>query len=75
MHDERKQSDLARLTDGGGCAHIFVCAGYRVDGNGGWDQGDRWDNRKIVLDPYGPLVVREAFKLLFPQPVCSDFFR
>ena len=33
-------------------------AGYRVEGDGGWDQGHRWHKNHILLDPYGPLVVR-----------------
>lgn len=28
----------------------------RVDGQGGWDTGHRWDPKRVLLDPYAPLV-------------------
>lgn len=37
-----------------------VLYGYRVDGEGGWDQGHRWDASKVMLDPYAPLVAGRA---------------
>jgi len=33
-----------------------VCYGYRVEGDGGWDTGFRWDSSRVLLDPYAPLV-------------------
>ncbi|XP_006660725.2 isoamylase 3, chloroplastic [Oryza brachyantha] len=33
-----------------------VLYGYRVDGPQGWDQGHRFDNSAILLDPYAKLV-------------------
>lgn len=33
-----------------------VLYGYRVDGEGGWETGHRWDPSKVMLDPYAPLV-------------------
>eukprot|EP01025_Chloroclados_australasicus_P054213 TRINITY_DN6421_c0_g3_i1.p1 TRINITY_DN6421_c0_g3~~TRINITY_DN6421_c0_g3_i1.p1 ORF type:complete len:798 (-),score=59.59 TRINITY_DN6421_c0_g3_i1:187-2499(-) len=39
-----------------GLAQKNVLYGYRVDGEGGWDTGGRWDRSKVLLDPYAPLV-------------------
>jgi isoamylase len=39
-----------------GLATSEVCYGYRVQGNGGWETGFRWDGSRILLDPYAPLV-------------------
>lgn len=39
--------------------------GFRVFGDGGWDQGDRWDPKRVLIDPYGPLMARA------PGPVCA----
>lgn len=33
-----------------------VCYAYRVNGDGGWDTGLRWDPKRVLLDPYAPLV-------------------
>ena len=33
-----------------------VLYGYRVDGEGGWETGHRWDVSKVMLDPYAPLI-------------------
>ena len=30
--------------------------GVRVFGEGGWETGHRWDSRRVLLDPYAPLV-------------------
>ena len=30
--------------------------GYRVRGEGGWEDGDRWEPGMVLLDPYAPLV-------------------
>ena len=29
---------------------------YKVEGEGGWEQGHRWDATKLCLDPYAPLI-------------------
>ena len=29
---------------------------YKVEGEGGWEQGHRWDASKLCLDPYAPLI-------------------
>jgi len=44
--------------------HVFVAGlpmaevrySYRIDGDGGWEDGHRWDYSKFLLDPYAPLV-------------------
>ena len=33
-----------------------VLYGYRVEGEGGWETGHRWDSSKTMLDPYAPLI-------------------
>ena len=33
-----------------------ILYGYRVDGEGGWETGHRWDPSKVMLDPYAPLI-------------------
>jgi len=33
-----------------------VCYGYKVAGEGGWDTGMRWEPKRVLLDPYAPLV-------------------
>ena len=33
-----------------------VLYGFRVDGQGGWETGHRWDPSKVMLDPYAPLI-------------------
>lgn len=33
-----------------------IAYGYRVAGEGGWEQGHRWDAGRVLLDPYAPLV-------------------
>lgn len=30
--------------------------GWRVGGEGGWESGHRWNEEKVLLDPYAPLV-------------------
>ena len=39
-----------------GCPHSGVLYGVRVFGKGGWDTGHRWDDTKVLLDPYTPLI-------------------
>lgn len=34
----------------------FCCWPFRISGTGGWESGDRWDAKRILLDPYAPLV-------------------
>ena len=29
---------------------------YKVEGEGGWEQGHRWDPTKLCIDPYAPLI-------------------
>ncbi len=31
--------------------------GYFVDGEGGWERGYRWEESRMLLDPYAPLVI------------------
>lgn len=31
-------------------------AAPQVDGEGGWEQGHRWDASKLCIDPYAPLI-------------------
>jgi isoamylase len=38
-----------------------VLYGYRVDGPKGWEQGHRFDNSVILLDPYAKLVSGRKF--------------
>jgi isoamylase len=38
------------------CPKVGVLYGVRVFGEGGWDVGHRWDPKRVVLDPYTPLV-------------------
>jgi len=33
-----------------------VLYGVRVSGDGGWERGCRWDDSRVLLDPYAPLV-------------------
>ncbi len=33
-----------------------VCYAYRVNGDGGWDTGLRWDPKRTLVDPYAPLI-------------------
>ena len=59
-----------------------VLYGFRVDGEGGWETGHRWDSSKVLVDPYAPLMagrarfgVRDAFedfkeKVPLLQPGC-----
>ena len=58
-----------------------VLYGYRVEGEGGWESGHRWDPSKVMLDPYAPLVagrssfgVRDAFEQ-FREKVRSFWLR
>lgn len=51
-----------------------VLYGFRVDGEGGWETGHRWDPSKVMLDPYAPLVagrlafaVRDEFEQYKPK--------
>jgi Carbohydrate-binding module 48 (Isoamylase N-terminal domain) len=37
-----------------------VLYGYRVDGEGGWDTGHRWDASRVLLDPYAKHVAGRA---------------
>jgi hypothetical protein len=30
--------------------------GVRVFGEGGWETGHRWDSKRVLLDPYTPLI-------------------
>ncbi|CAL8468466.1 g8006 [Coccomyxa elongata] len=39
-----------------GCPLSGVLYGYKVEGQTGWETGDRWDSTRILLDPYAPLV-------------------
>lgn len=34
-----------------------VSYGYKVNGEGGWDTGNRWDPSVVLLDPYAPHVL------------------
>ncbi|CAL5221257.1 g3414 [Coccomyxa viridis] len=43
-----------------GCPLSGVLYVYRVDGQTGWDAGDRWDSSRLLLDPYAPLVKGRA---------------
>lgn len=33
-----------------------VLYGFRVRGEGGWETGHRWDQSRVMLDPYAPLI-------------------
>lgn len=33
-----------------------VLYGYKVNGEGGWEMGNRWEKERVMLDPYAPLV-------------------
>lgn len=35
-----------------GCPRSGVLYGYRVDGEGGWETGYRWDPTRVLIDPY-----------------------
>ena len=35
---------------------LCVCGILQVDGEGGWEQGHRWDASKLCIDPYAPLI-------------------
>lgn len=39
--------------------------GYRINGEGGWDTGQRFDATKVLMDPYAPLV--EARRKVFGE--------
>jgi len=59
---------------------VQVLYGWRVDGEGGWEAGHRWDASKVMLDPYAPLVagrarfgVRDDFEQ-FKEKVCPCSF-
>jgi isoamylase len=39
-----------------GCPHSGILYGVRVRGEGGWETGHRWDPKRVLLDPYAPLV-------------------
>lgn len=60
-----------------GCPKTEVLYGVRVFGQGGWDVGHRWDPKKVLLDPYAPLVsgrrefgVRDAIEAYKPGVRC-----
>lgn len=57
-----------------GCPRVNVLYGVRVSGEGGWETGHRWDDKRVVLDPYAPLVagrkkfgVRDDFEQFKPK--------
>ena len=39
--------------------------GYRCRGNGGWETGARWEDARVLMDPYAPLV--EARRQVFGE--------
>lgn len=39
-----------------GCPQSDILYGVRVFGEGGWDTGHRWDPKRVLLDPYSPLI-------------------
>ncbi|KAK9116253.1 hypothetical protein Sjap_015200 [Stephania japonica] len=41
---------------GNGLPRQGVLYGYRIDGPRGWEQGHRYDNNDVLLDPYAKLV-------------------
>lgn len=45
-----------------GLPRAGVLYGFRVDGPGGWETGNRWYPEKVLLDPYAPLIAgRQRF--------------
>lgn len=38
------------------CPQSGILYGFRVFGEGGWETGHRWDPKRVLLDPYSPLV-------------------
>ena len=60
-----------------GCPKKGVLYGVRVYGEGGWETGHRWDPKRVLLDPYTPLVsgrrkfgVRDEFENFVPKVRC-----
>lgn len=39
-----------------GCPKAEMLYGLRVFGEGGWETGHRWDPKRVLLDPYTPLI-------------------
>lgn len=56
------------------CPRADLLYGVRVYGDGGWDVGHRWDSKRVLLDPYAPLVsgrrlfgVRDSIEQYTPE--------